>query len=116
MTTPTRSFSAPLIAALFALATTGCAAVGPNFKPPAAPSTSRYVPPGEATAAAADNGATTHQTIALGDKVTADWWTLFRSPDLDTLVKQAIAGSPNLESAKARLLETREGVAEARSA
>jgi NodT family efflux transporter outer membrane factor (OMF) lipoprotein len=103
------------MAAIFALATTGCAAVGPNFKPPAAPSTTRYVPPGEAKAAPADNG-TTGQTIALGEKVTADWWTLFRSPDLDALVKQAIAGSPTLESAKARLAEAREGVAEARSA
>ena len=104
------------MAAIFALATTGCAAVGPNFKPPAPPSTTRYVPPGEATATAADNGGATSQTIDLGDKVTADWWILFRSPDLDALVKQAIAGSPTLESAKARLAEAREGVAEARSA
>lgn len=116
MTAPTRSIRAPLIAAVFALATTGCAAVGPNFKPPAAPSTTRYVPPGEATAAVAGNGAEARQTIALGDKVAGDWWTLFRSPELDALVKQAIAGSPTLESAKARLAEAREGVAEARSA
>jgi len=35
--------------------------------------------------------------------VTGDWWTLFRSPELDLTVKQAIAGSRTLESAKARL-------------
>ena len=116
MTAPTRSIRAPLLAAIFALATTGCAAVGPNFKPPAPPSTTRYVPSGEATAAKTKDGQAADQTIALGDKVTGDWWTLFRSPDLDALVKQAIAGSPTLESAKARLAEAREGVAEARSA
>jgi NodT family efflux transporter outer membrane factor (OMF) lipoprotein len=104
------------MAAIVALATSGCAAVGPNFKPPAAPSTTRYVPPGEATAAKTKDGPAPDQTIALGDKVAGDWWTLFRSPDLDALVKQAIAGSPTLESAKARLAEAREGVAEARSA
>src|SRR5271156_5585358 len=116
MTPPTRSIRAPLVAAMVALATAGCAAVGPNFKPPAPPSTTGYVPPGEATAARTRDGLASDQTIALGDKVTADWWTLFRSPDLDALVKQAIAGSPTLESAKARLAEAREGVAEARSA
>ncbi|HLZ84431.1 MAG TPA: efflux transporter outer membrane subunit [Caulobacteraceae bacterium] len=104
------------MAAILAVAATGCAAVGPNFKPPAAPSTTRYVPPGEATAAKAKDAPAAEQTIALGDKVAGDWWTLFRSPDLDALVKQAIAGSPTLESAKARLAEAREGVAEARSA
>jgi NodT family efflux transporter outer membrane factor (OMF) lipoprotein len=106
------------MAAIFALATTGCAAVGPNFKPPAAPSTSGYVAPGERTAATTGGGpgAPESQTVALGDKVAGDWWTLFRSPDLDGLVKQAIAGSPTLVSAKARLTEAREGVAEARSA
>jgi outer membrane protein TolC len=55
-------------------------------------------------------------TVVLGEKVTGDWWTLFRSPGLDRLVKQAIADSPTLESAKARLTEARQGVVEARSA
>jgi hypothetical protein len=55
------------------------------------------------------------QTLALGDKVTVEWWTLFRSPDLDLLVKQAITGSPTFESAKARLEAAREAVAAASS-
>jgi NodT family efflux transporter outer membrane factor (OMF) lipoprotein len=88
----------------------GCTTVGPNFKPPAEPTVTRYISPGETSASM------TGQTVALGEKVTADWWTLFRSPDLDQLVKQAIADSPTLDSAKARLAEAREGVAQARSA
>jgi NodT family efflux transporter outer membrane factor (OMF) lipoprotein len=106
---------AAIVAAMLAAATAGCTTVGPNFKPPAPPATQRYVPPAEAAAPAADAGsAAPRQTIALGEKVTGEWWTLFRSPDLDGLVKQAIAGSPTLESAKARLVEAREEVAAVR--
>ena len=109
--------SGGIIAAVIAVTVAGCATVGPNFKPPAAPTTARYVPPGESTAAGASGGSTApRQDLALGDKVAGDWWTLFRSPDLDTLVRQAIAGSPTLDSAKARLIEAREGVASARGA
>ncbi len=94
--------------ALLAIVLSGCT-VGPDFKPPAAPSATRYTSPGEATAP--DTGpAAPRQAVALGEKVTADWWTLFRSPDLDRLVKQAIVGSPTLDAAKARLAAARETV------
>ncbi len=99
------------------LATAGCTTVGPNFKPPAAPSTSLYVSPGETSPSGADAGsAAPRQSVALGTKVAGQWWTLYRSPDLDRVVKQAIAGSPTLESAKARLAEAREEVAATRGA
>ena len=60
--------------------------------------------------------ATANPSVALGAKVTADWWTLFRSPVIDTLVKDAIAGSPTLDSAKARLASAREAITEASAA
>lgn len=110
------SWRAALVASLLAGAAAGCTTVGPNFTPPPAPNTAHYTSPGETTQPDADDGAAPAQTIALGKKVTAGWWALFRSPDLDGLVKQAIAGSPSLDSAKARLSEAREGVVEARSA
>jgi NodT family efflux transporter outer membrane factor (OMF) lipoprotein len=88
----------------------GCT-VGPNFRPPDAPATTRYTAPGESSARAADAGtAAPRQTVVLGAKVTSDWWTLFRSPDLDRLVKQSIANSPTLDAAKARLAAAREAV------
>jgi NodT family efflux transporter outer membrane factor (OMF) lipoprotein len=88
----------------------GCT-VGPNFRPPDAPATTRYTAPGESSARAADAGtAAPRQTVVLGAKVTSDWWTLFRSPDLDRLVKQSIADSPTLDAAKARLVAAREAV------
>jgi NodT family efflux transporter outer membrane factor (OMF) lipoprotein len=104
------------LAAALAVVTSGCT-VGPDFTPPKEPSASRYISPGEVSLSDADAGAgAPKQSLALDKKVTAEWWTLFRSPELDTLVKQAIAGSPTLESAKARLIEAQEGVAAASSA
>src|SRR4029077_18591348 len=40
----------------------------------------------------------------------ADWWTLFQSRELNRVVKEAIAGSPTLESAEARLAQEHEAV------
>ena len=107
---------AAIVAAMLAAATGGCTTVGPNFKAPTPPTTQRYVPPAEATAPAAEDAGSTapRQTVVLGEKVTGEWWPLFRSPALDGLVKQAIAGSPTLESAKARLTEARDEVAAVR--
>jgi outer membrane protein TolC len=56
------------------------------------------------------------QTVSLGESVTAEWWTLFRSPEIDALMKEAIANSPTLESAAARLMEAREAVVAASGA
>ncbi|HEY2677430.1 MAG TPA: efflux transporter outer membrane subunit [Steroidobacteraceae bacterium] len=108
--------SARFIGAVLALALPGCV-VGPDFNPPAPPSTTHYISPDEATALDGDAGpAAPRQTIDLGEKVAVDWWTLFQSPDLDLLVKQAVAGSRTLESAKARLAQAREAIDVASSA
>ena len=56
------------------------------------------------------------QTVALGERVTAEWWTLFHSPVIDGLVKEAIASSPTLESASARLTAAQEAVTAASGA
>jgi NodT family efflux transporter outer membrane factor (OMF) lipoprotein len=94
----------------------GCT-VGPDFSSPQPPSVMRYTPPNEPTAVRVDSGiGVPTQEVALGKRVTADWWTLFRSPSLDVLVKQAILGSPTLESAKARLAQAHEAIAAAASA
>jgi NodT family efflux transporter outer membrane factor (OMF) lipoprotein len=103
-----RSWGLPIPMAMLAIVLSGCT-VGPDFKPPAAPSATRYTSPGEAAAPDAGRGAP-RQAVALGEKVTVDWWTLFRSPDLDRLVKQAIVGNPTLDAAKARLAAAQETV------
>jgi NodT family efflux transporter outer membrane factor (OMF) lipoprotein len=106
----------PLVGAILTVASSGCT-VGPDFKSPAAPSTAGYISPREDGVPDTIGGSPgSEQTIAIGAKVTADWWMLFRSPDLDGLIKQAIAGNRTLESARARLAEAQEAVAAASSA
>lgn len=82
----------------------GCA-VGPDYTPPAAPTQRAYAAPGEATP----------RTVALGAAVRADWWTLLRSPAVDRLVADALAGSPTLPAAHARLGEVQQALVEAQS-
>jgi NodT family efflux transporter outer membrane factor (OMF) lipoprotein len=111
-----RGGTSHLAVVMLVLALSGCAA-GPNFKAPPPPTTTGYVPRSEAAASDDDAGpAAPKQTLALGEKVAADWWTLFRSPDLDQVVQEAIAGSRTLESAKARLTQAREAIAASSSA
>jgi NodT family efflux transporter outer membrane factor (OMF) lipoprotein len=111
-----RHSGAPIIAGVLSIAVASCT-VGPDFTSPEPPSVTRYTSPGEATVLHEGGGAAIPtQAIALGVRVTADWWTLFRSAKLDALVKQAIAGSNTLESAKARLAQAGEAIAAATSA
>lgn len=91
--------------------------VGPDFSLPEPPSVTRYTPPNEPTVPRVNSGSDLPtQKVAVGEKVTADWWSLFRSPNLDMMVKQAIVGSRTLESAKAKVAQAREAVAAAKSA
>src|ERR1700736_4950696 len=94
----------PAVMGTFAvLALAGCA-MGPNFHSPAPPATERYTsaPQLEVTAdAPVPAGAA--QTVVPDRDVPADWWTLFQSPALDALVRQALRDSPNVEAAKAAL-------------
>jgi NodT family efflux transporter outer membrane factor (OMF) lipoprotein len=78
----------------------GCA-VGPQFHRPAAPTVTQYShgpQPAETVAVAG-----TTQRFELGKVVTADWWRLFQSPDLDALITEAIANNPSLDAAEASL-------------
>ena len=93
-----------MLAALLALA--GCA-VGPDFEQPAAPAAERYS--AAATPAATAGGdRVPAQRLHAGMDIPAQWWTLFRSPELDRLVREALAHSPTLEQARARLLQAQE--------
>ncbi|XZR55395.1 efflux transporter outer membrane subunit [Cupriavidus oxalaticus] len=103
----------PLMAAAALLA--GCA-VGPDFRSPAPPDDAGYVPgPQPVATVAADNGdrhAQSHaQTLAAGADVPAQWWTLFRSPELDATMRMALDASPTLAQARARLREAQENLA-----
>ena len=99
-----------IVAAVLSMGVAGCT-VGPDFEVPKPPSVTRYTSPCETIVPGPDaTKAVPTQAIALGERVAANWWTLFRSSKLDLLVKQAIAGNLTLESAKARLAQAREAI------
>src|ERR1700733_13005528 len=84
--------------AVLGMAVAGCT-LGPDFEVPKPPSVTRYTSPGETTAPGPDTTKEVPtQAIVLGEKVAANWWKLFRSWQLDLLVKQAVAGNLTLES------------------
>jgi NodT family efflux transporter outer membrane factor (OMF) lipoprotein len=86
-----------------ALLLAGCA-VGPNFRPPAAPDATRYTPAPLPDRIAGAGG----QQFAPGASVEARWWTTFGSPKLDALEDEALRANPDLKAAEAALRQARE--------
>jgi NodT family efflux transporter outer membrane factor (OMF) lipoprotein len=94
-----------------ALLLSACA-VGPDFKRPDAPTVTQFTPDAlPAATSSADIKGGEAQSFAVGRDIPAEWWTLFQSPALNTLIAQAIKSSPNLESAVAALRVARENTA-----
>ena len=94
-----------LISAVFA----GCSA-GPDFRIPDAPASKGYAPvvliPG-ATVSAPVLAGESQQFNTTAD-IPFDWWTLFRSPQINSLIKRAFKANPNIESAQAALRQAQE--------
>lgn len=94
------------------LSQAGCA-VGPDFKSPILPDAAKRgyseSPLPAATASAEQTGpAGAGQRLVNGGELPAQWWTLFRSPELDQLIRAALEHNPTLEAAQAALVQTRE--------
>jgi NodT family efflux transporter outer membrane factor (OMF) lipoprotein len=81
----------------------GCI-VGPKYHRPTPPAADGY-------AMAGDDANTGAVRAAIGEKVIGDWWTLFHSPALDQLMREAVAGSPTLAEARARLAQAHQAIA-----
>ncbi len=79
--------------------------VGPDFQAPEGAHGKSYVP-GNAPAEVRADGAL--QRFVDTDDIRADWWTLFASPRLDARVREALAASPTLAAARARLVAAQE--------
>jgi NodT family efflux transporter outer membrane factor (OMF) lipoprotein len=91
-----------------ALLATGCT-LGPNFTPPPPPVNAGYSPqPLPQTTDSANITGGEAQHLVDGMDIPGLWWTLFRSPALDALIKRALAGNPTLEAAQANLRQARE--------
>jgi NodT family efflux transporter outer membrane factor (OMF) lipoprotein len=85
-------------------------AVGPNFKPPAAPDTPGFVAQGQLAAqtAATEGPDGQAQRFVAGMDIPGQWWTLFQSAELNALIERGIANSPTLEAAQAALRQANE--------
>lgn len=92
----------------------GCA-VGPNFVRPAAPAVTTYTSE-KATPKLAPGGDEPSQRLVVNQAIPGAWWQLFRSSSLDDVLQQAIAGSPTIEVAKAKLAQAQQAVLQARGA
>ena len=88
----TFSLAAPLVAMVALVSCTHDA-----VRPPEVPSAEHYTPTPLA-----------EERLAPGKDIPAQWWTLFRSPVLDDLVRKALEASPTLARAGAKLRQAQE--------
>jgi NodT family efflux transporter outer membrane factor (OMF) lipoprotein len=93
---------------LLLVAFSGCT-VGPRYHPPAPPTVTTYTPepqPANTTSSPGNTGGS--QRLNSGADVPAQWWTLFQSPQLDRMVREALEHNPTLTEAMARIREAQE--------
>jgi len=96
------------VAALGLCLLVGCN-VGPKYNPPTAPAATAYTPQPQPAATASSAGpAGVAQHLDSSAALPAQWWTLFHSPELNGMMEQALANSPTLAQAAARLKEAQE--------
>jgi NodT family efflux transporter outer membrane factor (OMF) lipoprotein len=103
-----RRLAAPL-AGLVALVA-GCT-VGPDFAPQPEPGDKTYTP--DPVSMTVPDATEDQQHIALGQKISGDWWELMHSKALTQVLQQAIAGNQTLVAAKATLAQAQEQVNQA---
>jgi len=91
-----------------ALAVASCS-VGPNFHRPTAPAGVGYSPQPlpEATASAPVPAGETQKLIA-GRDLPFEWWQLFHSPELNSLIERSLRANPNVAAAQAALAQAHE--------
>jgi len=110
-----RTLGTASLAVTFVAGLSACA-LGPDFKTPAPPAaaTDGYTPTplaartASAPASATGGGA---QQFSIGQDIPAQWWTVFRSPALDQLIRNALAQNPNMAAAEASLRQAQENYA-----
>lgn len=91
---------APCLALL--LLVSACA-VGPDYRRPPTPKPANFQP---AAPAAPDQA----QVFVRGLDIPGQWWSLFHSAPLESLIKRALAANPSLAAAQAALRQARENV------
>jgi NodT family efflux transporter outer membrane factor (OMF) lipoprotein len=84
-------------------------AVGPDFHQPEAPVNAGYAPAllPETSASAPVQGGETQHYVA-GRDVPFEWWELFQSPALNSLIDRAFKANPTIAAAQAALAQAQE--------
>ena len=111
-----RSVVTRLLAAAVAAAGLAACAVGPDFeRPEVAPSAAYRVAEDSSTSAAgaasaaSESAASAHaQRFIPGVNPVDEWWTVFASPGLDAVVRDAVSRNHTLAAAQATVAEARE--------
>ena len=85
----------------------GCA-VGPDFVRPSPPDTDRYTRELRPKATVTADGQA--QYFTPGAAIAADWWQLFKSVQLDAVVRKAIANNPSLQASEASLRQSQDNM------
>jgi NodT family efflux transporter outer membrane factor (OMF) lipoprotein len=104
----TRLSAMVLLSATAAGVTCGCA-VGPNYHKPQAPAGAGYAPaplPQASSSAPVHGGEVQH--FIPGRDISFEWWELFQSPALDSLIKRAFQANPTIAAARASLAQAQE--------
>jgi NodT family efflux transporter outer membrane factor (OMF) lipoprotein len=105
-----------MLLATLGLVVLGLAAcvVGPDYRAPTSAQESGYTHTEVVLPSAGTVDA--QQRLALGHSLTAQWWQLFRSRELDQTLSIALSGSPTLDAARATLAQAEQAVTAARGA
>lgn len=96
--------------AMSSILVTSCA-VGPDFKPPAAPKTHAYTSlplPPQTVEITGEEGKT--QSFLIGEKITQQWWRLFGCASLNQLINHSFQSNPTVQAAQASLKQATEHV------
>ena len=102
------SLGLSLLAAVFILS--GCT-VGPDFIRPNAPYADSYTPqPFPLTTTNSVGALGKAQKFTSDATIPTDWWTLFKSPAINTLISRAFKNNPTIESAQATLRQAQQSV------
>jgi NodT family efflux transporter outer membrane factor (OMF) lipoprotein len=97
--------------ALVPLLMLGCRA-GPNYRRPTTSAPGSYARPDvSGTTASIDVPGGEAQLLSYGKDIPHDWWTLFQSQQLNTLVEQSLKANPTITAAQQALREAQELVA-----
>ncbi len=74
--------------------------VGPDFQPPEPPEIASYTPDHQPSNYSAQRKT---QHLDISRELPAEWWELFHSTGLNSLINRALHDNPNIESARAAL-------------